>query len=71
MKWVEAESLANIRDQDVKRFVWRNIVMWFGVPYAFISDNGTQFDSKAFRRYSSELRIRNNYSTPAYPQGNG
>ena len=26
-KWVEAEPLANIRDQDVKRFVWQNIVI--------------------------------------------
>ena len=25
-KWVEAEPLANIRDMDVKRFVWKNIV---------------------------------------------
>ena len=25
-KWVEAEPLANIRDTDAKRFVWRNIV---------------------------------------------
>ena len=26
MKWVEAEPLANIRDVDAKRFVWKNIV---------------------------------------------
>ena len=25
-KWVEAEPLANIRDVDVKRFIWKNIV---------------------------------------------
>ena len=36
-----------------------------------ISDNGLQFDSKTFQRYCGELRIRNRYSTPAYPQGNG
>ena len=34
-------------------------------------DNGLQFDSKAFRRYCSELGITNRYSTPTYPQGNG
>ena len=69
-KWVEAESLAKIRDVDAKRFVWKNIVTQFGIPYTFISDNRLQFDSKAFRRYCSELGIRNRYSTPAYPQGN-
>ena len=31
-KWIEAEPLANIRDVDVKRFIWKNIVTWFGVP---------------------------------------
>ena len=25
-KWVEVEHLANIRDVDVKRFIWKNIV---------------------------------------------
>ena len=48
-----------------------NIVTLFGVPYSLISDNGLQFDSKAFRRYCCELGITNRYSTPAYPQGNG
>ena len=39
-KWVEVEPLANIRDIDVKRFIWKNIVTRFGVPHTFISDNG-------------------------------
>ena len=70
-KWVEVKPLANIRDVDVKRFVWKNIVTRFGVPYTLISDNGLQFDSKAFRQYCFDLGIKNRYSTPAYPQGNG
>ena len=70
-KWVKVEPLANIRDVDAKRFVWRNIVTRFGVPRTLISDNGLQFDSKAFRRYRCELGIANRYSTPAYPHGNG
>ena len=39
-KWVEAEPLANIRDVDAKRFIWKNIVTRFGVPHVLISDNG-------------------------------
>lgn len=69
-KWIEAEPLANIRDVDAKRFVWKNIVTRFGVPHTLISDNGLQFNSKAFRRYCCELGITNRYSTPAYSQGN-
>ena len=70
-KWVEAEPLSNIKDVDVKRFIWKNIVTRFGVPNVLISDNGLQFDSKAFRKCCSGLGIKNRYSTPAYPQGNG
>ena len=70
-KWAEAEALANIRDVDIKKFVWENIVTRFGVPDSLISDNGLQFDSKAFRTFYSDLGIKNRYSTLAYPQSNG
>ena len=70
-KWVEAKPLANIRDVDVKKFIWKNIVTRFEIPHSLISDNGFQFNSKSFRRYCCELGITNRYSTPAYPQGNG
>ena len=70
-KWVKAEPLTNIRDVNAKRFVWKNIVTWFGIPHTFIFDNGIQFDSKAFRRYCYDLGIMNRYSTSAYTQGNG
>ena len=66
-KWVEVESLANIREVDAKKFVWKNIVTRFGVPRTLILDNGLQFDSKSFRRYCCDLGIMNRYSTPAYP----
>ena len=70
-KWVKAEALANIRDIDVKKFVWKNIVTRFGVPNSLISNNGLQFDSKVFRVFCGDLDIKNKYSTPAYPQSNG
>ena len=70
-KWVEADPLANIRVMDAKRFIWRNIVTRFRVPYTLISNNDLQFDSKAFRRFCGELGIRNGYSTPTYPLRNG
>ena len=63
-----AEPLANIRDVDVKKFIWKNIVTRFGVPNVLISDNGLQFDSKAFRKYYSDLGIRS-LSHRAFTQG--
>ena len=71
IQWVETEPLANIKDVDAKRFFWKNIVTRFGIPHTLISNNGLQFDSKAFKRYCYDLGMKNRYSTPAYPQGNG
>jgi hypothetical protein len=70
-KWIEAEPLVRIEDKDVKRFVWRNIITRFGIPYAFISDNGTQFVGDVFTDFCAEHRIRFFNSTPSYPQCNG
>ena len=69
-KWVEAEALANIRDVDVKKFVWRNLVTRFGVLEFVVSNNRLQFDNKAFHKFCGSLGITNQYSTSAYPQSN-
>ena len=42
----------------------------FGVPESLVSDNGLQFDSRAFHEFCGSLSITNRYSTPAYPQSN-
>ena len=39
-KWVEVEAYANIKDKDVTKFVWKNIICRFGIPQAIIADNG-------------------------------
>ena len=70
-KWVEAEALANIWDVDVKKFVWKSIVSRFEVPKALILINKLQFDSKAFKKYYGDLRIKNKCSSLAFPQSNG
>ena len=71
MKWVKTEPLANIRDKDSIKFIWKNIITRFGIPKTIVSDNGTQSNSKPFMKYCSEVGIRNIYSSPAYPQSNG
>ena len=37
---------------------------------SLISDNGLQFDSRAFHKFCSDLGIKNMYSTLTYPQSN-
>ena len=70
-KWVEAEPLATITKQKMRNFVWHSIICRFGIPRALVSDNGKQFDNLKFRDFCAELKIKNYYSSPAYPQSNG
>ena len=67
IKWVEAEPLAKITQQNVKNFVWKNIVCRFGVPRVLMSDNGRQFDNTPFREFCEQLGIKNHYSSPFHP----
>jgi hypothetical protein len=43
-KWVEAEALAAITTENITKFLWRSVVCRFGIPYAFVTDSGKQFD---------------------------
>ena len=70
-KWIEAEAFSSIKDLDVTQFIWKNIMCRFGIPRSIISDNGPQFDSRVYLNFCHELKIKNLYSTPRYPQSNG
>ena len=66
-KWIEAEDFTSIKDKDVTQFIWKNIVRRFGIPQSIVSENGPQFDSRAYKNFCQELKINNLYSTPWYP----
>ncbi|GFS40490.1 hypothetical protein Acr_00g0068850 [Actinidia rufa] len=70
-KWVETEPLAQIRETDVIRFIRGNIISRFGIPRAFVSDNGTQFVGSKVKSLLEQLKIEFYNSTPSYPQCNG
>ena len=70
-KWIKAYAFSSIKDRDVTRFIWKNIVCRFGILRSIVSDNGPQFDRRVYRDFLEELKIKNLYSTPWYPQSNG
>ena len=69
-KWVEVEALATITEAKIRSFVWKNIICRFEIPMTIISDNGRQFDNQGFKDFCSNLGIRNQFSSPGYPQAN-
>ena len=70
-KWIEVDAFSSIKDRDVTWFIWKIIVCRFGIPRSIVSDNGPQFDSRVYWDFCQELKIKNLYSTPQYPQRNG
>ena len=70
-KCIEADAFSSIKDRDVTRFIWKNIVCQFSIPRSIVSNNWPQFDSRVYRDFCQELKIKNLYSTPRYPQRNG
>ncbi|GJU09867.1 reverse transcriptase domain-containing protein [Tanacetum coccineum] len=71
-KWIEAKSRsATISGNQVKRFVWDNIVCHFGLPGEIVSDNGKQFCDNPFKDWCSRLSITQRFASVKHPQTNG
>ncbi|XP_012830533.1 PREDICTED: uncharacterized protein LOC105951629 [Erythranthe guttata] len=70
-KWVEAEALSKISEDEVMHFVWKNICCRFGLPRSIVSDNGTQFNGKKIRAWCEEMKITQKFVAVAHPQANG
>ena len=69
-KWVEAVP---VRDQTAKTAVqfFKGITCRFGMPHSIITDNGTNFDSKEFRKFCDDGGIKLKFASVAHPQTNG
>lgn len=69
-KWVEAESLFSITTNKAVKFVIKNIVTRFGIPYKNITDNGIQLESRKFTNYCQDNNIIKSFFLVAHPQPN-
>ncbi|XP_019100799.1 PREDICTED: uncharacterized protein LOC109132831 [Camelina sativa] len=46
-KWIEAESYQSIKRENVKDFLWKNVICRHGIPYETVTDNGTNVVKRA------------------------
>nr|KYP52349.1 Pol polyprotein [Cajanus cajan] len=69
-KWIEAEPLATITAGMVQKFLWKNIVTRFGIPYAIVTDNGLQFTDQKLNKFIQDLGIRHRFTSVEHPQSN-
>nr|KYP50508.1 Pol polyprotein [Cajanus cajan] len=70
-KWIEAEPLATITANNVKKFLWKSVITRFGIPHAIITDNGLQFVDQKFNKFLQDLGIKHRFTSVEHPQSNG
>ncbi|GKB50097.1 reverse transcriptase domain-containing protein, partial [Tanacetum coccineum] len=70
-KWIEAKAVATITGNQVKKFMWDNIVCRFGLPGEIISDNRKQFSDNPFKDWCDKLNITQRFASVKHPQSNG
>ena len=69
-KWPEVEPVRKVTAQSAIKF-FGGLVARFGVPNRIITDNGTQFTSRAFMQYCQELGSKICFASIAHPRSNG
>ena len=65
-KWAKVEALMNITTKNIEWFLWKS-VFCHNIPFAFVMDNGKQFDYNSFWEWCAKLHIRNYYSSLGHP----
>ncbi|GKA45263.1 reverse transcriptase domain-containing protein [Tanacetum coccineum] len=70
-KWIEAKAMSTITGNQVKKFVWDNIVCRFGLPGEIVLDNGKQFSDNPFKDWCEKLNITQHFALVKHPQSNG
>lgn len=60
-KWIEAEAVAKITADRVKRFYWKKIICKFELPKTIVTDNGTQFASAKVQEFCTKLGIQTKF----------
>ena len=68
-KWPEVSVVRKVTAQSAIKFL-KDLVCHFGVPARIITDNGTQFTSRAFMQYVDALGCNTSFAYVAHPRRN-
>jgi len=67
-KWIEAKAVTSITTTEVRKFIWWNVITYFGIPRAIIFDSGRQFDTSKLIDYLSNLGCYARFTIVAHPR---
>lgn len=70
-KWVEVLPCRAANARQARRMFHEVIFFCFGTPRMVISDRGSHFIDKTFRKFLRELGVKHNIAIPYHPQTSG
>ena len=56
---------------EVEIFTWKHFICRYSLPYAIVTDNGTQFKAQTYEDFQTRLGIKHQVSSVEHPQTNG
>jgi transposase InsO family protein len=71
MKWVEAMPTFKYDGETTTLFLFNQIIERFGILREIVTNHGNHFQNKMMSELTSNLRLRQEHSSPYYPQENG
>ncbi|GJX55120.1 reverse transcriptase domain-containing protein, partial [Tanacetum coccineum] len=70
-KWIKAKAVVTITGNQVKKFVWDNIVCRFGLLGEIVSNNRKQFSDNTFKDWCEKLNITQRFTSVKHLQSKG
>lgn len=68
---MDGKTYAQVKEVDIERFMWREVICKFGLPKEIVANNGTQFTSSCFKDFCDRWKITHSFLTLRYPHSNG
>jgi len=69
-RWVEAAPVKDCTAKTTTRFIFENIISWFGCPRSITSDQGMHFLSETIETLLKTFMVQHNKSSSYHPQAN-
>ena len=69
-RWVEAIPIKKANAKTILRELKNRVILRFGTPEVFLSDNGTEFKNKADDEYLASIGVLHATTPPYHPQAN-
>ena len=67
-RWEKATPIVDCTAMITTKFIFENIVTWFGCPRILMSDKGSHFINHTVSALTEELQIQHKKSTPYHQQ---